>query len=375
MPSHAHPATDRFAMTHRHHQAHQSRPHWLRLYVAAGYALLVIYASLYPLTGWSDAGISAWDFVAAGWPRYYTVFDIATNVLAYLPLGFFLATVWPTGFGVAGALLASVLLGSGISFSMELIQNFLPSRVPSNLDWGANSLGAFLGALLGMHWGRRVLDGDRLLAWRERMFARGPGVDFGLILMAAWLLTQLSLQTLPFGSGNLRLMLELPAAQPFSAERFVHVEGLIAATGILAAGLMTTLLLRRHARSMTIMVFIAALTLKTLAYALLMAPELALSWVTPGSSAGIGIGFMLWFGASFLVLPLQRALAALALLLVAVSVNLAPDNPYLENTLQLWNPGQFLNFNGLTRLICSLWPFLALPWLMIYRPDKHEYDD
>jgi hypothetical protein len=38
--------------------------------------------------------------------------------------------------------------------------------------------------------------------------------------------------------------------------------------------------------------------------------------------------------------------------------------------LQVWNPGQFLNFNGLTRLISSLWPFLALPWLMIYRPEK-----
>jgi hypothetical protein len=40
--------------------------------------------------------------------------------------------------------------------------------------------------------------------------------------------------------------------------------------------------------------------------------------------------------------------------------------------LQIWNPGQFLNFNGLTRLISSLWPFLALPWLMIYRPRKND---
>ena len=65
-------------------------------------------------------------------------------------------------------------------------------------------------------------------------------------------------------------------------------------------------------------------------------------------------------------------MAALALLFATVMVNVAPENPYLLNTLQIWNPGQFLNFNGLTRLIASLWPFLALPWLMIYRPERHD---
>ena len=63
-----------------------------------------------------------------------------------------------------------------------------------------------------------------------------------------------------------------------------------------------------------------------------------------------------------------------ALLLATVMVNVAPENPYLLNALHLWNPGQFLNFNGLTRLVSSLWPFLALPWLMIYRPRKNESD-
>ena len=51
-------------------------------------------------------------------------------------------------------------------------------------------------------------------------------------------------------------------------------------------------------------------------------------------------------------------------------VNLAPENPYLANTWQTWNPGQFLNFHGLTKLVSSLWPFLALPWLMMLRMEK-----
>ena len=54
----------------------------------AVYALLIAYASLYPLAGWRDPGQSAFAFLAAGWPRHLLRFDILVNVLAYLPLGF-----------------------------------------------------------------------------------------------------------------------------------------------------------------------------------------------------------------------------------------------------------------------------------------------
>jgi hypothetical protein len=128
--------------------------------------------------------------------------------------------------------------------------------------------------------------------------------------------------------------------------------------------------MRRHARLLTGGLLLLAVLTKVLAHALLMGPAAALTWLTPGNSLGLAIGLGLWWSASFLVFPLQRAVAALALLFATVMVNVAPENPYLSNMLQIWNPGQFLNFNGLTRLICSLWPFLALPWLMIYRPEK-----
>jgi hypothetical protein len=193
-----------------------------------------------------------------------------------------------------------------------------------------------------------------------------------VLLVGAWLMTQLSPETLLFGSGNLRQMLDLPPVQPFLPERFVNLEAAIAAAGLLAAGLMTTLLLRRHARLLTGGLLMLAVLVKILAHALLMGPAAALAWITPGNSIGIGVGLVLWWSASFLVFPLQRAVAALALLFATVMVNVAPENPYLLNTLHIWNPGQFLSFNGLTRLISSLWPFLALPWLMIYRPEGNN---
>jgi len=347
---------------------------YLTFYLTSGYLLLIIYASLYPLADWHDSGGDSLAFLGAAWPRYYTSFDLAINIIAYLPFGFFCTTALRRRLTPLMAWLAAVLLGAGLSFTMELLQNYLPSRVPSNLDLACNTAGALLGGLVGARWGARALDDGRLARWRRRMMMHAYGVDMGVLLIAAWLMTQLSPETLLFGSGNLRQMLDLPPVQPFLADRFVSLETAIAAAGLLAAGLIATLLLRRNARLLTGGLLLTAVLIKTLAHALLMGPAAALAWITPGNSVGIAIGLALWWSASFLVFSLQRAVAALALLFATVMVNVAPENPYLLNMLHTWNPGQFLNFNGLTRLICSLWPFLALPWLMIYRPQQHESD-
>ena len=351
--------------------ANGTRTH-LTLYLTSGYVLLIIYASLYPMAGWHDSGGDPLAFFGAAWPRYYTGFDLAANIVAYLPFGFFCTAALRRRLAPTTAWLVAALLGSGLSFAMELLQNYLPSRVPSNLDLACNAAGALLGGLIGARWGSRALDEGRLARWRRRIMRHAHGTDMGVLLIAAWLMTQLSPETLLFGSGNLRQMLDLPPVQPFQAERFVSLEAAIAASGLLAAGLIATLLLRHQARLLTGGLLLGAVLIKTLTHALLIGPASALAWITPGNGAGMAIGLALWWAASFLVFPLQRAVAALALLFATVMVNLAPENPYLLNMLHIWNPGQFLNFNGLTRLICSLWPFLALPWLMIYRPERHD---
>ena len=103
---------------------------------------------------------------------------------------------------------------------------------------------------------------------------------------------------------------------------------------------------------------------------LLMNATSGLSWATPGCTAGLAAGGLLWLAASLLPGLARQALAALSLLLATALVNLAPENPYLAAMLQVWQQGHFLNFNGLTRLTSALWPFLALPWLMLLRKDK-----
>ena len=64
-------------------------------------------------------------------------------------------------------------------------------------------------------------------------------------LICIWLLVQLSPENLLFGTGNLRVLLELPGALPFDAERFSRHETWIAAMGTLTIALMASLVLRR----------------------------------------------------------------------------------------------------------------------------------
>ena len=57
--------------------------------------------------------------------------------------------------------------------------------------------------------------------------------------------------------------------------------------------------------------------------------------------------------------------SVMALLMAAtVLVNLMPTNPYSVTALTVWRQGHFLNFNGLTRLIAALWPYLTLTFLV-----------
>ncbi|CAG1003836.1 hypothetical protein RHDC4_03421 [Rhodocyclaceae bacterium] len=339
-------------------------------YLAVAFTLLAVYASLHPLTGWHDSGAAPTDFLLAGWPRYTTAFDLLVNWAAYLPLGFLWVSALMPRLGLAGAVILATLGGGALSFGMEALQNYLPSRVPSNLDLACNTLGALAGALAGARWGHQLLDGGRLHGLRVRHFLAGNMGDAGLLLMGLWLLSQLTPETLLFANGDLRSLLGLPAPMHYSAQRFAEVEAAIVCGQTLAVALLATRLGRNGERLPVLLLLLAALALKSLVLALSLSGARGFAWTTPGSLVGMGLGMGIWLAATLLPARQQQALAALALLFATVLVNLAPDNPYLANTWQTWNPGQFLNFNGLTKLVASVWPFLALPWLMMLRAER-----
>ena len=129
------------------------RPSPLARYLLLAYVLLIVYGSLYPFSGWRDQGVSPFAYLSERLPRYITAFDVLTNLLAYMPLGFLaLLALYPHMRGKL-AFAAASLAGCALSLAMEALQTYLPSRYSSNLDLATNSLGAFVGAGLALGFG------------------------------------------------------------------------------------------------------------------------------------------------------------------------------------------------------------------------------
>ncbi len=346
------------------------RPSPLARYLLLAYALLIVYGSLYPFYGWRDQGAGAFAYLAARLPRYITTFDIVTNLAAYLPLGFFaLLALHPLLRG-ARAFFVAGLAGCALSLSLEALQTFLPSRIPSNLDLATNALGAFAGAGLALAFGVELLGRGRMHELRHRWFLDGHQYDLGLVLLGLWLFTQLNPETLLFGNGDLRGLLEAPPIALHPAAVFIQGEAAVAACNLVALGLFASCLTQdaRPLRGLLLALLAAALALKTVAVGELLKAEHVFAWLTPGALLGLAGGMLLLLPATALPRAARRALSGLLLMGATVLVNLTPENPYFADALQQWPQGYFLNFNGVTRVVSLAWPFAALFYLMLLVP-------
>lgn len=345
----------------------QRRSTRLNRLLLAGYFLLTIYGSLYPFTGWRDNQLPLFDFLQHGWPRWTTRFDLLVNVLAYLPLGFMLCALIQVRLKPVRTFLLAVMLGSLLSLGLEATQAFLPTRVSSISDWVTNSLGTLLGALLGLRYGRMLSTDATLHRWRTRRLVRGHSGDWALALLALWWLALLDPETPLFATGDFRSLLGIELALPFTAQRFFMLEMLVTLCGMLAAGLIGWQALREKSPWPIPCVLIVGLIIKFFSAALLMSGDTVSLWLSSSALAGMICGSVLLGMALFMPATAQQITAALALLLGVMLINLIPDNPYMADPISAWRAGHFLNFNGLTRLVSALWPFLALPYLMSLR--------
>jgi VanZ family protein len=345
------------------------------------YLLLIVYASWFPFSGWHSSGLSPFEFLNLEPQRYWTRFDVMVNVVGYIPLGvLFVLALYPRVRGVWAVLLAA-LGGVLVSGTMEAVQTYLPSRVPSNLDFFTNAAGCLLGALLGTAWSRSLLDQSRLYRLRRRWFA--PHASQGLVLLALWPLAQIYPQGYLFGHGqvlpivsewlsdwldtNVDLAAMLRPGELMSVEQYWLSETIITACGMTGAVLTLLCLLRRGAPRYPLMLAMigAALVVKALASSLLFTPDNAYVWITPGAQGGFLIGLIMLAGLAFAPQVAQRRLAVVTLLLSLIVVNTIPVNPYFVSTLQGWVQGKFLNFNGAAQFLSLAWPFAALWFLLL----------
>jgi VanZ family protein len=337
------------------------------------YALLTVYASLHPFEGWRGHGLSAFAYLQQPWPRHVFRFDMAVNVLGYVPYGLLCVVAFYPRVRGAAAFLVAVCSGAALSLLLEAAQSYLPVRIPSNLDALTNIAGAALGALAGLRLAPWLLE-HPLGKLRHAGFLPGAGVDFGLVLVALWLFTQLNPATLLFGAGDLRDFLAAPQGRGRTPEFFVTIEAFTAGANLMSVALLFSALIAPGwpVRALVAALLATALAVKTAAFALLMRAEHPLIWLTPGAELGLACGL----GLALLAIGLPRiarlALAAMLLMAATVLVNLAPPNPYFAASIKLWQQGHFLNFNGLTRLVTGLWPFAALGYLFFLASRRRE---
>lgn len=359
--------------------------------LALFYSAVIVYASLFPFSQWRDQGIPPWVFLGASLPKYWTGFDVIANVLGYLPLGLFVALVvlrGRVGASRSRALWEGTAACAALSLLMESLQSYLPTRVPSNLDFMLNVLGAFLGAAMAC-----VL--DRLGAtarWsqlRERWFLPAP--RGGLILLALWPVALLFPTTVPMALGGVLERLESALAAGLQDTPFLNwlplrdvelqpmvpgMEMLCVMLSMLIPCLLAHGLVRDGWRRvlMAIVLVTAGMAASALSAALSFGPAHSWAWLRLPDQIGLLLALVL---AMLLVgLPVRVSRAVLLVVLTAqlALVNEAPQNPYFAQTLQAWEQGRFIRFHGLVQWLGWLWPFATMAYLLgrIWRPENLE---
>ena len=310
-------------------------------------------------------GVSPFAYLSAPWPRYVTWFDLVVNIAGYVPLGMLaIAALRPNRQGLTAFAIA-VASAALLSLFLEATQTYLPARFASNLDLICNAVGASLGAVLGLAFAPRLAEGP-LQRQRAQAFLLGADIDFGLVLLGLWLFIQLNPAPLLFGAGELRDYLAPLEGRARRPEFFVAIEAFTTAANLVAVGLLLSLLVTPGwpVRKIFGWLVVGALAVKTAAFAIVMRAENVAAFLTYGAQIGLVIGIGGALGAVALPRTARLALAAVLLMAGTVLVNMTPPNPYLADSLKVWQHGHFLNFNGLTRLVSALWPFAALGYLM-----------
>lgn len=351
-------------------------------YALVLYVVLDVYASLYPLTGWTYRGISPWAFVTAGLPRYLPYSDFVLNILAYGPLGFLLVAALLPRLANLQAVLTATLAASTISFLMEALQTFLPGRVSTSMDWALNTLGALVGASVAALYLPRLRAADALYTLRHRWFS--ADASFGLLLLALWPLAQLYPQPVPFGNGNLiGVLMDWAAQQP--APLLGSSPGGLAAwlagwqpgglsepqqqvLPVLACaliGALTAALAQARApRSAACLgVLGAGVAATTLSVAMSYGPDHAFTWLHAVNLGLLATGVVLALLLCRLP-PRWAAVAALAIVLLMLGlVNRLPDDPYYALNLQAWQQGRWFRFYGLAQWLGLAWPYVTAAYL------------
>ncbi len=360
------------------------------------YAALTFYASWYPFNSWNWNGLMPWAFWGDASYRYISRVDIWLNVLAYMPLGTLFIWRWYNRTDHLMVILWATLLASGLSFFVECMQTYIPQRVPSKLDWYANTLGGFLGAVMGVVFSPHCLKQTSLVQIYKRAFTHQ--YLLGLLLWFLWLSSVLAPQPYWFGLGY--LLDHLPPLQNADAGFSWLPSGLLSGflwclyrilsgSGQWLLGVVYPHLSAESAlRNLMIFVMVSFLSGMSLAITLHLKQYAKKIWVILPAVSFVAFNmlyFLLMYDdktipsdvyqacvISFIFLyimaycsALWRALVAIILLFMGGAVlHVMPMNAYYEHTTAMWQTARYAHMFGMFSWVGVVLPWLAMAWCL-----------
>src|SRR5579859_4470805 len=139
---------------------------------------MIAYGSLYPFAfQWVEGGIGPLHTLLESWDKTPGRGDFVSNILLYMPLGFIGTITVGRRVGLS-QLALTLLIGFGLSLTMEVLQYYDAGRDTEATDLYANTLGTAIGAVIGWFFGQDF----RLPLLREISANRVPA-----LLLTAWL--------------------------------------------------------------------------------------------------------------------------------------------------------------------------------------------
>ena len=344
------------------------------------YTLMLAYASLNPFVGWR------WPeaFTLFAWPRYVITFDVILNFAAYAPFGAMLAALVRERSRIGPFRIKNdaqrwcfvLLAGMGLSAGFESLQSFLPSRVSSIVDLLANTAGGAMGAALVMAGPGRLLLG-RWQHWRHQHFLSSNESDWGLILLACWMVAQLNPAIPFFEAGHIANPFDSAIADAYNLSVLLpQMIGIM--LNVCGFVLFVTLLMHpgRNTMLKVIPLLGIAFAMKVAMAALMLKAPQMIDWMAPARVLGLTFG--LFMAAYFLRLGYRWRTFCATLFVFAGGLMTKITSIYgaFDETLRLfgWPHGQLVNFASLTRWIHETWPLVTvifLAWLFVTHRDPN----
>lgn len=325
------------------------------------YALLLIYGTLFPFSDWGKSEGGLHTLLTLQWPLKVSRSDVLTNLLVYIPLGFFLVMALNRRCSAKTKIVLASLSGFFLSLFMEYLQSYLPARVSSLTDTAFNTVGTFAGAVAAHGLASHTFAGGQLRRLRAHLVIQSPLANIGVMVLALWAFSQLmpfipSLDRGTLVTGIRPLLMTLRGDGPYEFAQALTYALDIAALALVAY----TVARRRHSFARLFALFVFTVLLLKIP---IIGRQLSLEALTGA-------------GAALLFLPLlprlkSKRLPFIAGLLVLVSYAFEQLRPGGEAHAALhamnWIPflGQMESVIGLQDIVAGLWPFAALAYLTL----------